>query len=90
VPAGIDLPETPPSGARLVSPPPATMQALQAAASGRRRAEAALFAPVAVGETSLVDLHPAAIGAIVRALRQIGEDETARLFAVETAIAHGL
>jgi len=90
VPSGIDLPETPPPGARLFSPPPGTMQALQAAASGRRRAEVALLAPIAVGETSLVDLQPAAIGTIVRALRQIGEDETARLFAVETAIAHGL
>lgn len=84
------LPETPPANARLVSPPAATMQALQAAAVGRRRAETALLASIAVGETALVELHPAAVGAIVRTLRQVGEDHAARLFAVETAIAHGL
>jgi hypothetical protein len=66
------------------------MQALQAAASGRRRAETALLASIAVGETPLTNLHPAAVGAIVRALRQVGEDHAARLYAVETAIAHGL
>jgi hypothetical protein len=91
VPRGsTQLPETPPAGAYLVSPPLATMQALQAAASGRRRAETALLASIAVGETPLTNLHPAAVGAIVRALRQVGEDHAARLYAVETAIAHGL
>ena len=89
-PRSTDLPEAPPAGARLVSPPAATMQALQAAAAGRRRAETALLASIAVGETPLIELHPAAVGAIVRALRQAGEDHAARLFAVETAIAHGL
>ena len=95
--AGIDmprgstnLPETPPPGVRLVSPPAATMQALQAAAAGRRRAETALLASIAIGETPLVDLNPAAVGAIVQALRQVGEDHAGRLFAVETAIAYGL
>ena len=83
------LPETP-GNARLVSPPPATMQALQAAAAGRRRAETALLACGAIGETPLVDLHPAAVGAIVRALRQSGEEYAGRLFAVEVAIAHNL
>lgn len=83
------LPETP-GNARLVSPAPATMQALQASAAGRRRAETALLASVAIGETPLVDLHPAAVGAIVQALRQAGEEYTGRLFAVEVAIAHGL
>jgi len=84
------LPEAPPANARLVSPPASTMQALQAAASGRRRAETALLAALATGETPLVELHPAAVGTIVRALRQAGEDHSARLFAVEVAIAHGL
>ncbi|MDP1840364.1 MAG: hypothetical protein Q8L19_17820, partial [Reyranella sp.] len=84
------LPETPPANARLVSPSAATMQAQQAAASGKRRAEAALLASIAIGETPLIELHPAAVGAIVRALRQVGEDHAGRLFAVETAIAHGL
>lgn len=83
------LPETP-GNARLVSPPPATMQALQAAANGRRRAETALLACAAIGEVALVDLHPAAVGAIVRALRQVGEEYAGRLFAVEVAIAHNL
>lgn len=84
------LPETPPPGVRLVSPAAATLQALQAAASGRRRAEASLLASVAIGEMSITELHPAAVGAIVRAVRQVGEDDAARLFAVEVAIAHGL
>ena len=35
-------------------------------------------------------LHPAAVAAIVRALRQVGEDYAGRLFAIETAIAYGL
>jgi hypothetical protein len=91
VPRGAtQLPEALPSGAHLVSPAAATMQALQAAASGRRRAETALLASIAVGETPLVQLHPNAAGAIVRALREVGEDHAARLFAVETAIAYGL
>jgi hypothetical protein len=85
-----DLPETPPPGVRLVMPPAATLAALQSAGAGHRRAEAALLAAIAVGETPLVDLHPAAVGIIVRSLREAGEDEAARLFAIETAIAHGL
>lgn len=84
------LPETPPGNVRLIMPAPATLQALQTAAAGRRRAEAALLASTAIGETALVDLHPAAVGAIVRALRAAGEDHAARLFAIEVAIAHGL
>ncbi len=83
------LPETPPA-VRLVLPPPATLQALDAAANDHRRAEASLIAAAAIGETPLTELHPAAVGAIVRALRAAGEDHTARLFAVEVAIAHGL
>jgi len=62
----------------------------ESAAAGRRRAEAALLASIAVGDTPLIELHPAAVGIIVRALREVGEDEAARLFAIETAIAHGL
>ena len=60
------------------------------AGTGKRRAEAALLSSIAIGETPLIELHPAAAGAIVRALRQVGEDHTGRLFAVEIAIAHGL
>lgn len=89
-PGATALPETPPPNPRLVSPPASTMQALQAAASGRRRAETALLAALSTGETPLVQMHPAAVGAVVRALRQVGEDHVARLFAVEVAIAHGL
>lgn len=84
------LPETPPGGARLAMPAAATLQALQAAAADRRRAEAALLASIAIGETPLIELHPAAVGTIVRALRDAGEDHAARLFAIEIAIAHGL
>ena len=84
------LPETPPANVRLVSPPAATLQALQAAAAGHRHAEAALLASVALGDTGLTDLHPTAVAAIVQALRAVGEDSAARLFAIETAIAHGL
>ena len=84
------LPETPPGNVRLVSPPAATVQALQAAAGGHRRAETALLASIALGDADLAEIHPAAVAAIVQALRAVGEDSTARLFAIETAIAHGL
>ncbi len=89
-PGSTQLPEAPPANVRLVMPPAATMQALQAAGTGRRRAEAALLGSIAAGETPLAELHPAAVGAIVQALRQVGEDHAARLFAIETAIAYGL
>lgn len=89
-PKATALPETPPPGARLVNPAPATLQALQAAAADGRRAEASLLASLAIAETPLIELHPAAVGAIVRALRAAGEDHAARLFAIEAAIAHGL
>jgi hypothetical protein len=49
-----------------------------------------LLAPIAAGETPLSELHPAAIATIVQALRHVGEDFSARLFAMETAIAYGL
>ena len=84
------LPETPPANVRLVSPPAATLQALQAAASGQRRAETALLASIALGDANLAELHPAAVATIVQSLRAVGEDASARLFAIETAIAHGL
>jgi hypothetical protein len=89
-PGSTNLPEAAPANARLIMPSAATMQALQAAAAGRRRAETSLLASIAAGETPLNELHPAAVAAIVRALRQIGEDYTGRLFAIETAIAYGL
>lgn len=89
-PGSTSLPETPPGNMRLVSPPAATLQALQAAAAGHRHAEVALLASITAGETSLSDLHPAAVAAIVSALRGVGEGAAGRLFAIETAIAHGL
>ena len=89
-PGSTNLPEAAPANVRLIMPPAATMQALQAAAAGRRRAETSLLASIAAGETPLNELHPAAVAAIVRALRQVGEDYTGRLFAIETAIAYGL
>jgi hypothetical protein len=90
LPAGaVTLPEAA-RNTRGFSPPAATLQALQAAAAGRRRAETALLASIAIGETALTDLHPAAVGAIVRAVREAGEDQAARLFAIEVAIADGL
>jgi hypothetical protein len=89
-PRSTDLPEAPPPDARLVMPPAATLQALQAAGAAHRRAEASLLASDAIGETPLGNLHPAALGIIVRALSDAGEGSAARLFAVEAAIAHGL
>ena len=89
-PGATDLPETPPANVRLVSPAPATLQSMLAAGGARRRAETALLASIAIGETPLVELHPMAVGNIVRALRGAGEDHAARLFAIEVAIAHGL
>ena len=91
LPAGATaLPEAAPAGARAISPPAASLQALQAAAAGRRRAEAALLGSIAIGEIALIDLHPGAVGAIVRAIREAGEDQAGRLFAIEVAIAYGL
>jgi hypothetical protein len=89
-PGTTDLPEAPPPGQRLLGPAAGTLQSLQAASAGRRRAETALLAPLAIGELALADLHPSAAAAIVRSLRGVGEDEAARLFAVEVAIAYGL
>jgi hypothetical protein len=89
-PGSTNLPENPPSGGRLVMPSAAMLQALQAAGAAHRRAEASLLASNAIGETPLSALHPATAGAIVRALRQAGEEGPARLFAVEAAIAYGL
>jgi hypothetical protein len=89
-PGSTDLPEKPPADARLVMPPAVTLQALQAAGSARRHAETAILASDAIGETPLPELHPAAVGMIVSNLRAAGEDAAARLFAIETAIAHGL
>jgi hypothetical protein len=89
-PRSTDLPESPPGGARLVMPAAANLQSLTSAAGGGRRAEAALLASIAAAETPLNELHPAAIATIVGALRLVGEDYSARLFAMETAIAYGL
>ncbi|WIM11855.1 hypothetical protein [Enhydrobacter sp.] len=89
-PGSTDLPETPPPGVRLVMPPASILRALQAAGAAHRRAEASLLASDAVGETPLAALHPAAAGIIVGALREAGEQGSARLFAVEAAIAYGL
>jgi hypothetical protein len=89
-PRSTDLPNAAPGGARLVMPAMANLQALVNAATGGRRAETALLAPIATGETPLNELHPAAIATIVQALRSVGEDYSARLFAMETAIAYGL
>jgi hypothetical protein len=88
-PGTTQLPEQP-AGARLVSPPAATLQALQAAASMRRRAETSLLSAVALGDLPLEALHPAAVGIIVRSLRAVGEDEAARQFGIEVATAAGL
>jgi hypothetical protein len=84
------LPETPPANVRLVSPSAATLEALRAAAGGHRHAETALLASIALGDADLAELHPAAVATIVQSLRGVGEDSSARLFAIETAIAHGL
>jgi hypothetical protein len=78
------------TGTRLVMAPAATLQALRSAGAGGRRAEASLLGSIAAGETPLAELHPASVAAIVRTVRQAGEDHAARLFAIETAIAYGL
>jgi len=89
-PGTTSLPEQAPAGQRLVAPPAATLQALYAAANAHRRAETALLASLAVGDLPLGELHPVAVGGIVRSLRGVGEEEAARLFAIEVAIAAGL
>lgn len=52
--------------------------------------ETALLASMAIGEISLSELHPVAVGQIVRSVRAVGEEPEARLFAIEVAIAYGL
>jgi len=89
-PRSTELPDKPPGNVRLVMPATASLQALVNAAAGGRRAETSLLAPITAGETPLNELHPAAIATIVQALRHVGEDFSARLFAMETAIAYGL
>ena len=89
-PGTTSLPEQAPAGQRLVAPPAATLQALYAAANAHRRAETALLASLAAGDLPLGEFHPSAVGGIVRSLRAVGEDEAARLFAIEVAIAAGL
>lgn len=85
-----DLPEAPPGGSRLVMPASANLQAMAASAATGRRAETALLASICAAETPLAQLHPAGVAAIVQALRQAGEDNAARLLAIEVAIAYGL
>ena len=63
---------------------------LHANADGLAASNTDLAAQLQAGETELADLHPAAIAAIVSALRDVGEGQAGRLFAIETAIAHGL
>jgi hypothetical protein len=88
IPAGTTkLPEQAAGGRPVAAQ---TLQALQSAANGRRRAETALLASLALGESSLGDLAPSSAGYIMRCLRAVGEDEAARLFAIEVAIAYGL
>lgn len=89
-PGSTDLPEAAPAAVRLFKPPAATLQALRAAGEAHRRAETALLAAIAIGETPLTELHPSTVGQIVRALMDAGETHDARLFAVEAAIAYGL
>lgn len=89
-PRSTDLPEQSPGNARLVMPNAASLQALATSAAGRSRAETSLLASIAAAETPLPELHPAGVAAIVRGLRQVGEDNAARLFAIEVAIAYGL
>ncbi|MGE5148637.1 MAG: hypothetical protein ACM3II_00830, partial [Rhodospirillaceae bacterium] len=88
IPAGTTkLPEQAAGGRPVANQ---TLQALQSAANGHRRAETALLASGALGESALGDLAPSSAGYIVRCLRAAGEDEAARLFAIEIAIAYGL
>ena len=88
IPAGTTrLPEQAAGGRPVANQ---TLQALQSSANGHRRAETALLASVALGESALGDLAPSSAGYIVRCLRAVGEDEAARLFAIEVAIAYGL
>jgi hypothetical protein len=89
-PRSTDLPETPPGNVRLLMPASANLQALANSAAARRRAETALLGSISAAETPLHELHPAGVATIVRALRQIGEEDAARLFAIEIAVAYGL
>ena len=59
---------------------------LQRAAADGRVAETALYAVLAVGESELSQLHPAAIHTIIGSLRRVGLSDDARAFALEIAV----
>ncbi|MGE0154443.1 MAG: hypothetical protein AB7R90_17640 [Reyranellaceae bacterium] len=80
----------PPAATGFAQPPQAVLARLgQSAQQGRVAATLAL-AIQAGGETSLTQLAPATLAGIVQALRQAGQPDVARRFAVEVALAHAL
>jgi len=80
----------PPPAKGFAAPPQQVLARLSFAAQQGRVAETAALAVQAAGETSLTALAPQTLASIIQALRQAGQPDIARRFAVEVALAHAL
>jgi hypothetical protein len=72
------------------APPAALIYALQEAGDGGRRGEAVLLTLLALGPQGLDGCHPAAAGAAVLALKQVGLRDAAHRLALEAAVFNGI
>ena len=68
--------------------PPLLLRALNAAVEKRRVAEAILLASWALGDIPLQDINPQDVAVIVKAMNDIGQIRTGRLFATEVVKTH--
>lgn len=84
------FPDTAPARAPIAMPHPAVWTALHQAAVAGRTAETIALAAQALGPEGPAGAAPQTLLAVFDALRAVGQDETARLMALEAAIAAGL
>ncbi len=71
-------------------PAPALSFGLDSAVQGKRESEIVLFATLAAGDGTFVQLDVATIARVVMALRAAGFDDDARALALEAALANGV
>jgi hypothetical protein len=84
------FPDAAPARAPVAMPHPALWTALHQAAVAGRTAETIALAAQALGSEGPAGAAPQTLLAVFDALRAVGQDETARLMALEAAIAAGL
>ncbi len=84
------FPEAAPARAPVALPHPAVWTALHQAAVAGRTGETIALAAQALGPEGPAGAAPQTLLAVMDALRAVGQDETARLLALEAAIAAGL